>query len=162
MADCPFITRVSRRSMLAGGAAVLLPGIGGLAGPGGEAAWGAPGDAACYASGAAEDEARIARLAARYRRASAALVDWVEAAERRHGTLAYERRPELRGRYRALAARDRRCTRALARARPGSLRGVVLKLRPAFYCEDLREAEADCDAEVLLAALGDLERLVGG
>ena len=148
--------------MLAGGAAVLLPGIGGLAGPGGAAAWGAPGDAARGASGAAEDEARIARLAARYRRASAALVDWVEAAERRGGPLAYLRRPAWRGRYEALAARDRRCTEALARARPASLRGVVLKLRPAFYCDDLREAEADCDADILLAALGDLERLAGG
>ena len=39
---------------------------------------------------------------------------------------------------------------------------MVLKLRPAFYCDDLRDAEADCDAEILMAALGDLERLAGG
>ena len=146
--------------MLGGGLAAVLPGV---------AAWPATAAMAAEATavgpeaaaGAAAD-ARIAVLAARYRRASAALVDWVEAAELWGGPFAYETRDAWRGRYQALVARDRRCTRDLARARPASLRGVVLKLRPAFYCDDLRAAEADCDAEILMAALGDLERLVGG
>ena len=149
MAECSSITRVSRRSMLGGGLAAVLPGVAGWP------------EATAVDPGAAAD-ARIAVLAARYRRASAALVDWVEAAELWGGPFAYETRDAWRGRYQALVARDRRCTRDLARARPASLRGVVLKLRPAFYCDDLRAAEADCDAEILMAALGDLERLVGG
>ena len=139
--------------MLGGGLAAVLPGVAG---------WPGAGAVAQGASAPAAADARIAVLAARYRRASAALVDWVEAAELWGGPFAYETRDAWRGRYQALVARDRRCTRDLARARPASLRGVVLKLRPAFYCDDLRAAEADCDAEILMAALGDLERLVGG
>ena len=79
MAECSSITRVSRRSMLGGGLAAVLPGVAGwpatAVGPGaGAVAQGAPASAAA--------DARIAVLAGRYRRASAALVDWVEAAER--------------------------------------------------------------------------------
>ncbi len=143
MAEPTHSTRLSRRSMLAG--APLVAALPGVALPAAD-----PG---------AADDARIAVLAARYRRAAAALVDWVEAVERRHGPLAYERRPEYRQRYAALADLDRRCTEALARARPASLRGLVLKLRPAFYCDSLCEAEPDCDADILMAALRDLERL---
>ena len=110
-------------------------------------------------AGSLDDDLRIALLGARYRRVTAALVDWVEAAERRHGPLAYERRPAYRRRYEALVRLDRACTAALARARPASLRGLVLKLRPAFYCDSLCEAEPDCDADILMAALRDLERL---
>ena len=151
MAETSLSTRVSRRSMLGGGlaAATFGPSFAGTFSPGPDLA------------DTAAREARIALLAARYRRAAAALVDWVEAAEQRHGPLAYERRPEYRGRYAALAALDRRCTEALARARPASLRGLVLKLRPAFYCDSLYDAEPDCDANILIAALHDLERLAG-
>ena len=145
MAEPTLSTRLSRRSMLTGASlaaarptAMLAPAAG------------------------VTDDARIAVLAARYRRAAAALVDWVEAAERRHGPFAYERRPEYRGGYEALLARDRRCTAALARARPASLRGLLLKLRPAFYCDSLYDAVPDCDADILLAALHDLERLAEG
>ena len=153
MAESSLSTRVSRRSMLAGGVAALVPAFD-------------PTFAASLSSGpdlaaATAGEARIALLAARYRRAAAALVDWIDEAERRHGPLAYERRPEYRGRYAALAALDRRCSEALARARPASLRGLVLKLRPAFYCDSLYDAEPDCDASILIAALHDLERLAG-
>ena len=146
MADSSLSTRVSRRSMLAGGVAAALP----------------VGGASPVLAGAVVGDARIARLAARYRRAMADLLDWVEAAERRHGPLAYERLPAYRGRYEALVRLDRICTAELVRARPGSLRGLVLKLRPAFYCDSLYDAEPDCDAEVLVAALHDLERLAGG
>lgn len=145
MAEPTLSTRLSRRSMLAGAPLV--------------AAW--PGVALPAADPRAAADARIAVLAARYRRVAAALVDWVEAVERRHGPLAYERRPEYRDRYAALAELDRRCTEALARAWPASLRGLVLKLRPAFYCDSLCEAEPDCDADILMAALRDLERLAG-
>ena len=143
MAEPTLSTRLSRRSMLA--AAPLAAALPRVALPAAD-------------PGAAED-ARIAVLAKDYRRAAAALVDWVEAAERRHGPLAYERQPAYRRRYAALADLDRRCTEALARARPASLRGLVLKLRPAFYCDSLCEAEPDCDADILMAALRDLERL---
>ncbi len=142
MAEPTLSMRLSRRSMLASGAAATIA---------------VPTFAALPA--AAEDDARIAVLAARYRRATAELVHWVEAAERRHGPFAYERRAEYRGRYDALVVLDRLATEALARARPASLRGLVLKLRPAFYCESLYDAEPDCDADILLAALHDLERL---
>ncbi len=157
MADTSLSTRVSRRSMLAGGVAAALPGGGGAFVPSPAASFAAGPDLA----GAAAGEARIALLGARYRRVTAALVDWVEAAERRHGPLAYERRPAYRRRYEALVRLDRACTAALARARPASLRGLVLKLRPAFYCDSLYDAEPDCDADILIAALHDLERLAG-
>ena len=151
MAEPTLSTRLSRRTMLAGAAlAAAWPGVA------------LPAAAARAADARAGDDARIALLAARYRRAWAELVQWIDLAERRHGPLAYEARPAYRGRYAALVARERRCTAALARARPASLRGLVLKLRPAFHCDDLRDAAPDCDVEVLLAALGDLERLAAG
>ncbi len=106
-----------------------------------------------------DSDARIATLAARHRRTTTALVDWVTEAERRHGPFAYENRPEYRARYEALVAIDRLATEALARSHPASLRGLVLKLRPAFYCETLYDAAPDCDADILLSALRDLERL---
>ena len=143
MAEPSLNTRLSRRSMLAGGAAAVIPSI---ASP-------------PVVGAGAEDDARIAALALRYRKTTTALVDWVTEAERRHGPLAYENRPEYRARYAELVARDRLSTAALAQARPTSLRGVVLKLRPAFYCDSLYGAEADCDADILLSALHDLERL---
>ena len=142
MAEPTLSTRLSRRSMLAGGAAAALPAV-----------------TLLPAAAGSDNDARIAVLAARYRRATAELVHWVEAAERRHGPFAYERRAEYRGRYDALVVLDRLATEALARARPASLRGLVLKLRPAFYCESLYDAEPDCDADILIAALHDLERL---
>ena len=77
MAEPTLSTRLSRRSMLAGGAAAALPAI-----------------TVLPAAANIEDDARIAILAARYRRATAELVDWVEEAERRHGPFAYERRAE--------------------------------------------------------------------
>ena len=145
MAEPSLSTRLSRRSMLAGGtAAVALPAIPAL-----PVAIGARGDS----------DDRIATLAARYRRTTAALVDWVTEAEQRHGPFAYETRPEYRARYEALATLDRLATEALARSRPASLRGLVLKLRPAFYCDTLYDAAPDCDADILLSSLHDLERL---
>ena len=144
MAGFTLSTRLSRRSMLTGGAAAVLPGVAALP----------------RASLAGEGE--IAALAARYEQAMAELLDWIDAAERRHGPLAHERRAAYRGRTDALRTRERRATEALARARPASLRGLVRKLRPAFYCETLCEAAPDCDAEILLAALCDLERLAEG
>ena len=142
MAEPTLSTRLSRRSMLAGGAAAALPAI-----------------TVLPAAESSEDDARIAILAARYRRATAELVEWVEEAERWHGPFAYERRAEYRRRYDRLVSLDRLSTEALARARPASLRGLVLKLRPAFYCDSLYDAEPDCDADILIAALHDLERL---
>ena len=142
MAEPSLSTRLSRRSMLAGAA---LPAVATLPG----AAIGVCGDS----------DARIATLAARYRRTTTALVEWITEAEQRHGPFAYETRPEYLARYEALAALDRMATEALARSRPASLRGLVLKLRPAFYCDTLYDAVPDCDADVLLSALHDLERL---
>ena len=142
MAEPSLSTRLSRRSMLVGGAVTTIA---------------APTFAALPA--AAEDDARIAVLAAHYRQTTTALVDWIDEVERRHGPFAYEALPEYRGRYEALAALDQRCTEALARAWPATLHGLVLKLRPAFYCDSLYDAEPDCDADILLAALHDLERL---
>ena len=159
MADTSLSTRVSRRSMLAGGVAAALPGGGGVFAPSSAGSFANSFSPGPDLAGVAAGEARIALLGARYRRVTAALVDWVEAAERRHGPLAYERRPAYRRRYEALVRLDRACTAALARARPASLRGLVLKLRPAFYCDSLCEAEPDCDADILMAALRDLERL---
>ena len=106
-----------------------------------------------------DSDARIAALAARYRRTTAALVVWVTETEHHHGPFAYETRPEYRARYEALATLDRMATEALARSRPASLRGLVLKLRSAFYCDTLYAAVPDCDADILLSALHDLERL---
>ncbi len=140
MAELTLSTRLSRRSMLAG--AATLPAIPALPA-------GAYGDS----------DVRIAALAARFRRTTTALVDWVTEAERRHGPLAYENRPEYLARYETLVALDRKTTEALARSRPASLRGLVLKLRPAFYCDTLYAAAPDCDADVLMSALHDLERL---
>ena len=142
MAEPTINTRLSRRSMLAGGtAAAPVPALTALPATIGDS------------------DARIAALAARYRQATTALVECVTEAERRHGPFAYEDRPEYRLRYEALIALDRRCTEALARSRPASLRSLVLKLRPAFYCDTLYDAAPDCDAEILLSALHDLERL---
>ncbi len=139
-------TRISRRCTLAGGAAALaLP----------AAAARTPVDAR------GNSDARIAFLAARYRRSMDALVDWIDFAEQRHGPLAYRERPEYRARYEELVAIDRLHTTALAQARPTSLRGLVLKLRPAFYCRTLYDAEPDCDAAILVPALWDLEWLAG-
>ncbi len=117
-----------------------------------------PPDAASHAAAVAANERRIAGLAARYTGALDALAAWVIAVEERAGPGAYLR-PHYIHRYRALLARDAACARALARARPLSLRGVVLKLRPAFFCATLREAEADYHSLLLRAALRDLERL---
>ncbi|WP_420347316.1 hypothetical protein [Pelagibius sp.] len=117
-----------------------------------------PPDAASRAAAVAANERRIAALAARYTGALDALAAWVLAVEERAGPGAYLR-PQYIRRYRALLARDDACARALARARPLSLRGVVLKLRPAFFCTTLREAEADYHSLLLRAALRDLERL---
>ena len=145
MADPTLSTRLSRRSMLAcGTAAATLPAIPAL--PVASSAYG-------------DSDARIATLAARYRRTTTALVDWVTETERRHGPLAHENRPEYRTRYETLATLDRMATEALAKSRPASLRGLVLKLRPAFYCDTLYAAAPDCDADILLSALHDLERL---
>ncbi len=146
MADPTLSTRLSRRSMLAGGTAALtVPAI--------------PALPAAAVRACGDSDARIATLAARHRRATTALVAWVTEAEHRHGPFAYETRPEYCARYEALATLDRLATEALARSRPASLRGLVLKLRPAFYCETLYDAEPDCDADILLSALHDLERL---
>ena len=145
MADPTLSTRLSRRSMLAcGTAAATLPAIPAL--PVASSAYG-------------DSDARIATLAARYRRTTTALVDWVTKAERRHGPSAHENQPEYRARYETLATLDRLATEALARSRPASLRGLVLKLRSAFYCDTLYAAAPDCDADILLSALHDLERL---
>ena len=145
MADPTLSTRLSRRSMLAGGTAALTV----------SATPALPMASSAYG----DSDARIATLAARHRRTTTALVDWVIEAERRHGPFAHENRPEYRARYEALATLDRMATEALAKSRPASLRGLVLKLRPAFYCDTLYDAEPDCDADILLAALHDLERL---
>ena len=148
MADCPSIIRLSRRSMLAGGALAALPGF--AARP------------AVALDAAGDGEARIAALAARFRQAVADLFDWMDVTEERHGPLAYEVRPEYRGRYDVLRAREAQACDALARARPASVRGLVLKLRPAFECESLCDAGPDCDSAILLPALRDLERLADG
>ena len=146
MAEPTFGKKLPRRSLLAGGAAVSgISAVGAFPNP---------------ATGA-DDDVRIAALSARYRRANAALIDWIDATERRYGPLAYQNRPECRSRHDELAALERLATEALAQARPGGLEGLVLKLRPAFYCDTLYDAEPDCNAELLIAALHDLERLAG-
>ena len=38
----------------------------------------------------------------------------------------------------------------------------MLKLLPAFCCESLYDAEPDCDADILIAGLHDLDRLAKG
>ena len=158
MAEAILSTRLSRRSMLAGGAVGLLPGV--AVGAGG-APWAASGAAG---GGPAEGEsaARIAVLAARYRQASAALFDWMDATEARHGPLAYERRPEYRARTETLLALEAANCAALAQARPAGLPGLVLKLRAAFECDHLRDATVESDSAILLPGLRDLERLAGG
>ncbi|WP_420347604.1 hypothetical protein [Pelagibius sp.] len=142
MATPTLSTGLSRRAMLAGGAAIAIP------------------TAAPLAALAArvDGDTRVAMLAERYRQATDALVGWIAEAERRDGPFAYNE-PEYSARYRELVALGNRCTLALAEARPSSIRGLVLKLRPAFYCDTLRKAQADCDTTILLPALHDLERL---
>ncbi len=144
-------TSISRRTMLAGGAAVLaapamaLPGIAAFA--------------ALPGAAPPDPDARLTALARQYRQATADLTGWIAAVERRHGPGAYDARPELRRPYAALLAREDRALAALAAARPDSVRGLAIKLRAAFYCDDLRDAEPDHIPTLLSPALGDLERL---
>ena len=81
MAGFTLSTRLSRRSMLTGGAAAVFPGV------------------AALPTASLAGEGEIAALAARYEQAMAELLDWIDAAERRHGPLAYERRAAYRGRF---------------------------------------------------------------
>ncbi len=101
----------------------------------------------------------MATLAGQYRRAVAETARWIAAVERRHGPCAYDERPELRRPYAALLAREDRVTAALADARPDGVTGLAVKLRAAFYCDDLCAAEPYHNPTLLLPALGDLERL---
>jgi len=142
MATLTLSTRLSRRAMLAGSAAIAIPTVATLT----------------ALAARADGDARIAVLAERYRQATDALVGWIDEAERRDGPFAYNE-PEYSARYEQLVALDNRCTQALAKARPSSIRGLVLKLRAAFYCDSLRKAQPDCDTTILLPALHDLERL---
>ena len=161
MAEAILSTRLSRRSMLAGGAVGLLPGVAAGAGGAPWAASGAAGGAAGGGRAEGESAARMAVLAARYRQASAALFDWMDATEARHGPLAYERRPEYRARTEALLALEAATCAALAQARPAGLTGLVLKLRAAFECDHLRDATVESDSAILLPGLRDLEWLAG-
>lgn len=146
MADAILNTRLSRRSMLGAGAAT--------------AAFGFPSFASLPTTAASTGgDLRVAVLAERHRRATDAVIEMINEAERRHGPFAYQE-PAYNGRYHACLAFRKRCTEALAQAHPTSIRGAVFKLRSAFYCDSLYEADLDCNDEtVLLPALHDLERL---
>lgn len=150
MATPTFSTGLSRRTMLAGGAAAaILP-------PTALPSATLPAAAVPQAANADGDH-HIALLAGHYRQAIDALTDWIDMAERRDGPFAYNE-PEYSARYHQLIALEERC--AEARARPAGIRGLVFKLRPAFHCDSLYRAKLDCDERVLLPALHDLERLV--
>ena len=147
MAEPSLITNLTtRRRLLAGGALALsgtvLPG-------------------AVPAIAGTDSDAAVALLADRYRWVANALVDWIGEAERLHGPFAYEEHPAYTERYHELCALDDASIAALARARPATVRGLVLKLRPAFYCDSLYDAQTDCDTAVWMSALRDLERLAG-
>ena len=138
-------TRLSRRTMLASGAAAF--------------AIAAPTIASLPAAAASTDgDLRIAVLAGRFQRATEAVIDLINEAERRHGPFAYQE-SEYSGRYHACLAFKEHCTEALAQARPSSVHGLVIKLRSAFYCDSLYHADLDFNDTVLLPGLHDLERL---
>ncbi|WP_420346186.1 hypothetical protein [Pelagibius sp.] len=149
MATYTLNTRLSRRTMLAGGAAAF-----GITAP---IVTSPPASAA-----STEGDLRIALLAGRHRCATEAVIDLINEAERRHGPFAYQE-SEYSGRYHACLAFRKRCTEALAQARPNSIQGIVLKLRSALYCDSLYESDLDChDETILLPALHDLERVAAG
>lgn len=146
MADAILNTRLSRHTMLGAGAAT--------------AAFTVPSLASLPATAANSDnDLQIAVLAGHHRRATDAVIDLINETERRYGPFAYEE-PEHSRPYHACLALRTRCTEALAQAHPTSIQGTVLKLRAAFYCDSLYEADLDCnDENILLTALQDLERL---
>ena len=122
----------------------------------------APGLASLPTTAASTDgDLRVAVLAERYQRASEAVIDLINEAERRHGPFAYQE-PGHSGRYHACLAFRERCTEALARTRPTSIQGLLLKMRSAFYCDSLHEADLDCNEKILIPALRDLEHLAVG
>lgn len=157
-----FATPTNRRRLLAGGALVLSgAALSGTVLPGAALKGATLAIPSPARAGGTDSDAAVARLADRYRRAISALTEWIGEAERLHGPFAYEEHPAYTERYRALCALDDVATAALARARPATVRGLVLKLRPAFYCDSLADARMDCDTTVLMPALRDLERLAG-
>ena len=142
MATHTLSTRVSRRAIIAGGAAAALPAV-----------------AALTAAADTEPLRRLAALARQYGRAIDDLTDWIDLVETRYGPGAYDQRPDCQPRYAELIAREDRAVAQLAAARPESVAGLAVKLRAAFWCDDLRHATEDCNPDILLPALADLERL---
>ena len=150
MAAPTLSTTVSRRTMLAGGASAALTAT---AAPALAAFPAAPAAIPCNAN-----DARLAVLAGRYRRAEAALRAWIDRAERRCGPLGYIE-PEYRGRYDALCAREDRLFAELVRARPDSIAGLAIKLRGGLDYDHAGVVPRECDGRLLAAMLDDLDRL---
>ena len=119
----------------------------------------APGAPPDSGSVPGDSDETVARLAEGYVRAGDALVDWITTIEARFGGSASQR-PEHAGHYETLCAAQRHAACALARARPATVRGLVLKLRAVCACDDLRTvAQLEGDEAIILSFLHDLESL---
>lgn len=140
MATPTLSTTVSRRTILASTAAALTATL-------------AAFPAASRTIGHAND-ARLALLAGRYRRAEAALYRWIDRAERGHGMVCYST-----PRYRALCDRADGLFAELAHTRPDSIAGLAVKLRAGIFYDSAGVVPRDCDGRLLAPILDDLDRL---
>jgi hypothetical protein len=143
MASTSSITNFSRRAILAG---APVAAVGGMA-------------ARALAAGATGD-ARLAILAADYRRTAAGIDDLLDRFARRYGPGAWPDSAPGEADYERLIAHEDRVLTALAGTSPDSVAGLAVKLRVATWCDDLAEARGGEPLEtVFLPALRDLERL---
>ena len=110
-------------------------------------------------SGIGED-AKLASLVAAHQNANDLLLSFVKNAESMHGILSYEQDDELRQCYeRILTAKDS-IESEIAASQPRTLTALAIKMRVAFYCDQLSQAQKGClNEKILYPALRDLERL---
>ena len=127
---------------------------------GSTAALGVKGPLLSAAARKIDEDARLADLITALQSTDNFLLSFIKDAEHMRGVLSYELNDDLRKHHeRILAARDD-IEAEIAMTRPKSLKALLTKMRMAFYCDHLSQAEHGCvNEEVLYPALCDLERL---